>query len=222
MISLLLMAPAALALFIILHQEVLQRNFILSYKISSHNTQTHAPSWLDELMKGCLSALNKNKELIGVIERDTKLDSIIIAPFKMSADLQKEIFEILIEKHEISNNNMIWISHDGKFRAINATFDINIDSQWLTKELAQISKWKQNSIYITKKTDAIVFKINPISRTFDLIMNGNIMESLTPSQAHNILLNYFNSSKELQTIPSTLLKSNMSEGSQTLKLDQKF
>jgi DNA integrity scanning protein DisA with diadenylate cyclase activity len=170
--------PLALTLFIILHQETLQRNFVMFKRPLAKEAQK--ASWIDELMRGCLTALNNNKELIILIERNDSLKNLLYAPCLFYADLKKDIFDIMAEKH--TPEYMMWVTHDGKFVAINASWRINLHEEWVSKEAAALHKWKQDSIFISSKTDAIIFKVKPLTRTFDLITQGKVFEDLSSEQ----------------------------------------
>src|SRR4051812_25368586 len=60
-------APIALIIFIVLHQETLQRNFVMLKKVTAPVDINN--NWVDELIKSSITALHSNKEFIGIIER---------------------------------------------------------------------------------------------------------------------------------------------------------
>jgi DNA integrity scanning protein DisA with diadenylate cyclase activity len=178
-------APLVLMLFIVLHQETLQRNFIMFKRPATQNSLEL--SWTDELIRSCLTALNNKKELLVLIERNDSLKNLLYAPCLFHADLKKDIFDILAEKHTPTNDYMVWVTHEGKLVAINTSWRINVDEEWVTEEAAALHKWKQDSIFISSKTDALIFKVKPLTRTFDLIMQGKLAEDLSSEQLLAIL-----------------------------------
>jgi DNA integrity scanning protein DisA with diadenylate cyclase activity len=177
--------PCAFILFIVLHQETLQRNFVM-FRRAPKGLQ-ELSSWTDELMRGCLTALNNNKELVIVIERNDSLKNVLYTPCLFYADLKKDIFDILVEKHICSHDYMLWVTHEGKLAAINASWRINLDEEWITQEAQALHKWKQDGIFISSKTDALIFKVKPLTRSFDLIMQGKIAEDISSEQLLAIL-----------------------------------
>lgn len=179
---------------------VTPRNFTKEFRTAKKAKlpeETHY--WIDDLMRGCLAALNNNKEIVITIEQNDNLKNLISASCLFYADLKKDIFDMLIEKHMPGNNLMIWVNQDGKLVAINACWKINLDDQWITREAQNIHKWKQDSIFVTSKTDAIVLKINPLTRTFDIVMQGRIAEEISSDQLFTILQRNLSTLKQSNT-----------------------
>lgn len=172
--------PFVAMLFIILHQETLQRNYVKLSKGTVPLQETI--HWVDELIKCCLTALNRHKEIILVIERNDLLKTLIHAPYYIYAELKRDVFDILIEKHMASNDYMIWVNQQGKLVAINATWRTRLDEAWISKEAAHMHSWKQHALFITAKTDALMFKVNPLTRSFDLVIQGKIVEGIHAEQ----------------------------------------
>lgn len=175
-----LASPVIAILFIILHQETLQKNFV---KLAKGKLPLNETShWIDELIKCCLTALNRHKEIILIIERNDPLKSIIHAPYFIYAELKKDVFDILLEKHIAHNDYMIWINQQGKLVAISATWRTQLDEAWMSNETKIMNTWKQQALFITAKTDTLLFKVNPLTRSFDLIMQGKITEGVRAEQ----------------------------------------
>lgn len=178
-------APIVFIIFIILHHDILQKNFVMLKYMQKSKLKDH-DSWFEELTRASLSALHNNKELICVIEQNDSLQSLIKASCLFYADLKKDIFDILLEKHHCDINNMIMLNQSGKIVTINAQW--NFPSQQLvTPGIPIIAKWKQDGIIITTKTDALIFKTNSLTRTFDLIIQGKILEEISGEQTFSIL-----------------------------------
>ncbi len=170
-------APAIAMLFIILHQETLQKNFItLSNPAVPLKEQGN---WIDELIKCTLTALNKHKDIILVLERNDSLKNLIHSPYFIYAELKKDVFEILLEKQIPGNDYMIWINQQGKIVSINSAWKTQLDEDWISQEAEHMHVWKQQALYITSKTDALALKINPLSRSFDIVSQGGIVEGMT-------------------------------------------
>lgn len=178
-------SPIAIIILIILHQKTLQKNYI-AYKRISYQTKK-ITYWFDELVKSCFIALNKKKEIVCLLERNYSISDFIKTPFTFYADIEKKLFEIILENQILNNNYMIWLNNEGKLVAINTMWNFDIETDFLTNEMIKLAPWKQKSIFITYKTDAIIFKINPTSRTFDIIVKGKIVEQLNSTHAIDIL-----------------------------------
>ncbi len=170
-------APALAMVFIILHQETLQKNFItLSNPAVPLDDKGH---WINELIMCSLTALNRHKDIILVLERNDHLKSIIHAPYFIYAELKRDVFDILLEKQMTGHEYMIWINQHGKIVSINSSWKTQLDEEWLSQETQKMHLWKQQALHITSKTDAMVLKINPLSRSFDVINQGKIIEQGT-------------------------------------------
>ena len=70
-----LSAPVALMLFILVHQETLQKNFISLKNASA--PKILPTDWLEELLRTCLVAINNNKEVLCVIEHRNNLETFL-------------------------------------------------------------------------------------------------------------------------------------------------
>ncbi len=186
-------APVILMLFIMLHQEKLQKNFVTLRRIAYDQQNMY---WFEEFASSCLHALNNNKELVCILEKHDSIKNLLYAPCIFHADFKKDIFEILLEKHVQSNESMIWINSEGKLVAINTRWHINIDEEWISHEARSLHKWKQDGLFITSKTDAIIFKISPSTRTFDIIMQGKLIETITPQEAFSLFQHSLGAIKE--------------------------
>lgn len=167
-------APGALLVFIILHQETLQRNFIMLKRITKPVQEP--TQWIDELMKLCLNALNNKKELICVIERTDSLRDLLETPGTFYADIKKETIELLLEKQVCNQQKFVWLNQEGKLLAINAHWKVHLHKEWISDDGQALAQWKQDALFITSKTDALLFKINILSRSFDIINNGVLHE----------------------------------------------
>lgn len=193
-------APCVLVLFIIIHQETLQRNIIL-FKKEPKLTQ-EPDHWLNELMKLCLNALNNKKELLLAIERTDSLQDIIITQGMFYADIKKETIEILLERQSCNGQKFVWLHQEGKLLSINAQWKLTNYKDWISDDARTLDQWKQDALFITTKTDALVFKINIVSRSFDIISNGKIYEHNDAHQTAQLLRSYLMQTMRTKSTPS--------------------
>lgn len=173
-------SPIILLLFIIFHQDILQKNFI-----TMHNKplliQQESADWLENLIRSSLHAINNNKQLLCVIEHTSDLKPFLNPAFIFNSPLQTNIVTLLIDSSSFDQQKMIWCNTNGKLIAINTTWSFspsgnNIDNT--------IPVWQQEALLMTLKTDTILFKANPDTRLFDLIIKGTLYEELS---CHNTL-----------------------------------
>ncbi len=170
-----LYAPAIIMLFIIMHQDILQRNLIALKNIQPAQVTNH--DWLDILFRGCLVMVNKNKPVICVIECTDNLDDFIKTPFLINADLQQGILELLLESQAYDPSKLIWVTTQGKLRGINANWQ---PSYYMAKTIQPSTAWQQDSFVYSQQTDAFVFYTDPLTHTFTIIVHGKCFEKISP------------------------------------------
>lgn len=188
--------PVLVVLAFLFHQKTLQKNFVTLVDRNDYPSVNF--KWLEELAKCVLLSLNRNKELVYVIECTDKLNTIIRSPSIFNADLSLDIFEILLSKHPNSPNYMIWLNKDGKLLTTQANWNLEKNSEWLSEEVSNFAKWQQNAIITSNKTDAIIFKTNIESRSFDLIVTGKQFQNINSEQLYNLIAHHikrFNAKK---------------------------
>ena len=183
-----LFAPVALMLFALVHQEILQRNFIA---LSNIVPETHVQSqWPETLIRSCLVAINNNKKIYCVIEKKDSLQDFIDSELTIHSNLDQTLFKILQESDIFDEKKMIWLNTHGKIIGINASCKKNIIQDFTNTDEKNITTCKQNALLLSLKTDALFFRITPYKRTFDIIFNGKVIDNVKASNALNIIKKY--------------------------------
>lgn len=182
--------PLVILFFIIIHQDSIQKNLIVAKKLNNINPPLS--QWQNELAKCALYALNKNQEIVFVIEQESNLENLIFGPCKFNADLSKEIFEIILQKHMSSTRTFILLNNSGQLISINNNWKQDIFENLQVQGIKNIKNykefnWQEKALLITSKTDCIIFKINPLTRNFDLILEGKIVSNLNAENIFKIL-----------------------------------
>ncbi len=178
-------SPVCLVLMIVMHQYSLQKN-VIAYKTIKPAYEEHY-DWVDELMRSCLNALNKNKDIVCIIERSDNLKDIVVAPYYVNADLRKYVLELLFEHLPDRVPTIIWVNVSGKIVAINARCVADKDAVVFDAGGADVPMWKQDALLLTQKTDALLFHISPVNRLFDVFIKGKVVEGLTAAHALTLL-----------------------------------
>lgn len=181
-------SPVALMLFILFHQELLQRNFVTLSK-QTVDTITEK-EWLGILLRTCLVAINKNKELHFVIENTNDLKTMLKAPFFLRSATNQQLLEFLIESPCFDNQHLIWLNTQGSLIAVNAIWEFNTHEAWQSTPVKELASWQQDALLMTLKTDALVCKSDPIKRAFDIIIAGKVYESLSAPHALSLIKKY--------------------------------
>lgn len=186
-----IMTPMLLMVFFMLHQQTLQKNFVTLTSLSSQPRNLH--HWLEELIQGCLYTLNKNREIICIIQRSDAIEQFVTAGSIFNAEINRELLELLIEKIDHSGTIILWVTHTGKLHAINPIWRVHVDEIWVTPEVKALHKWKQDAIFMTEKSDAIIFSLSPTTRLCTLIIEGKMVPDLSAHHAFALLKNYCSS-----------------------------
>lgn len=172
--------PLMCLILLIIHQDILQRNFISLKKdtVASKNND-----YLEQLLRAGLATLNKNKTFYCVIEQSCEIKPFVKTDLLLKADLTQEHIAYLIESASFDEKKFLWCSSLGYIIAINAEWRIHQTHAPLEASSIQ-NHWKEDAILMTSKTDAYVIKGNPNTRLFDLVAQGKIHEQLS---AHQVL-----------------------------------
>ncbi len=173
---LLMGAPVALVLLVVIHQEMLQKNFVaLKNYIPAKVDHT---DWLETLIRSTLVTINNNKSIRCVIESTDSLKEFITTTLVLNAHIKQELLDIVLNSPSCTPNTLIWINAEGNLKGLNAHWCIDYDEDWLAHDMHHLEKWKQDALFFTQKTDALIFNITPETRTFELIVNGKSFDNV--------------------------------------------
>jgi len=179
-----LYAPAIIMLFMLMHQDTLQRNLVALKNIQPAQITNH--DWLDILFRSCLVMINKNIAVTCVVECTDNLDDLIKTPFFINADLHKGVLELLLDSQAYESDKLVWVSIQGKLRGINATW--HTPTYHSSKENNLFSTtWQQESLIYAQQTDALVFYSDAITHTFTIIARGKCFENVSPHHALTLI-----------------------------------
>lgn len=177
--------PLVLMLFILIHQQTLQKNFIALKNITPKINKKH--SWLENLMQASLHAINKNREIICIIERTDSLEQFLTTSCTFNADITRELLQLLINTTSAKEPIAFWVNHTGRLITINPTWHVHLDETWTSDEIKTLHKWKQDALFITEKSDALIFTISPTTRLFDVITKGKTVNKISAGHAFNLI-----------------------------------
>lgn len=189
-------APIALLLFIVLHEKTLQRNLVTLCSITPARIQHK--DWLNTLLSSSLAIINTNKSITVVIEHKDALDYFLTTPFLINADMDKNVLDIFLASTSYNEQKMVWIDTRGRIRGINVAWNNH-------KEM------RENALFYTLQTDAIVCSAHPISRTFTLIIKGKETKNISAHHVHNMI------KKQLSSLSSSHPKGAYRENSTSEK-----
>jgi len=186
--TLLLLGPVVAMIFILIHQELLQRN-VVALKNITPAKRIHL-DWLDTLIRTSVSTINKGKIVTCVIERNDSLEDFLSTQLKFDARLEQGLLDILLDSPAFDQGRMIWVNTQGKLVGINASWKKGAFTIELDQATEKIADWKQLAVFFTTKTDAIVAQISPTNRTFDIVMNGMVVDRMHATKTLELIKKY--------------------------------
>ena len=190
-------APVVLTLFIVLHQETLQRNFIALHNITSK--ETHG-DWVEHMIRSCLVAVGNNKQIHGLIEKHDDLTEFIHISHRFESVITQGLLDLLMQSAAFDPEKIIVMKDNGTLVGINGTWKKSSVDAWLAAEVKEQEQWAQDALFYTAKSDALYFSIDPKTRTFTLFAQGKLLETISAQAARATIkqyLGHFNSQGEL-------------------------
>lgn len=175
--------PATAALFIIMHQSILQRNIIALRKNNYHPEPTHNTHWIDTVLRSALMRMHQNHPLHILIERTDNMTDYLQITFPLHTTFSPSIAELLDTSNHIYPHQMIVCNKKGFIYGANAIWHHHL-SHIITTE----HHWAELDTYYTTNTDAIIVYSNPSNGNFNLILNGHLIENLPTHQIRTLLI----------------------------------
>jgi len=230
---LLVFSPAIIMLFIIMHQDILQRNFVALTRTTPAQTTTH--NWLEALIQTCLIVINNNKSITCIIEKTDNMHTFLQVPFTIHAPLHTALLEVLVNCNSYDQHKMVWIDAHGNLEGINAswrhsiaqTFNYentmhmhektHLDKTLVSNETLLEKTSLEDALLYTTKTDALLFTINPETRTFTVIMHGNQLQKISAHHAYTTIQKHLTNLHNVQDKKGTFHVANTKNNT-----DQKY
>lgn len=179
--------PTIIMLFILVHQKSLQKNFVtLKNWQPSQITNTN---WLETLLRSCIIAANNKRQISCIIEGHDSLNELVSAPFEIKSKLQPELLDVLLNSAGYDQHKMIWLSSTGVLLGINTEWQL-LDSIVDNNE-SELDNWQKNCLLFTGKTDALAFRLNPVSKCFDIVTEGTLLEKVPMDQTIKLMKRHF-------------------------------
>ena len=177
--------PAAIMIFLLLHQRELQKNFVSLKNVKS---EIKTLDWIDILLRAAITAMDNKKEFLCLVESNDSMQGFIETSLKANSELNENLLNVLIKSPLFEQDKLVWIGQ-GKLLSINADWSLENKKIWIA-EKSSLEEWKQNAILFSAKTDALIFKANPEKRTFDIVAQGKLTEHINTNDALNVISQY--------------------------------
>lgn len=178
-------APIVAVLFLIVHQQTLQKNFIVGKTLTPKSDASD--KWLEEVIQASLRGVNKNKTILCVIERADALNVFFTARCTFNAPVTRELLNLLMNTTPDDEMTTIWVSHTGLLIAINPHWHAGYDEIWASQQMNPLHRYKQDALLISQKSDAIITVISPETRLFDVLVGGKGFDNISAGYAFSLI-----------------------------------
>lgn len=164
--ALILTSPALLLVLAFMHQDVLQKNLI---PVATNSYQAVIDNWLDLFMQALLMQKNKKKDLLIIIEDHDNLDGFLHSSYRLHNPFSIDLLELLISTPLFDPTAYLWLSRNGFFKGINATWQKIMDDQW---------PWDCLAEFYTQRVDSIIIHSNGNTQAISLVCDGAITTNI--------------------------------------------
>lgn len=213
--------PIGIMLFILMHQNGLQRNFVA---LKNNISLQHSSSpWLETLVASHLLTLSNNKPVYCIIEHTDSLDAFMQTPITIQAPLNKELLELIATSTLFNPHTMIWVTTNGIVHGINSRWRLTTPTHNSTQNTSHstndytsntnnssptsnkhssliLHEWLNATLQHTPHTDCCAFYGDPASRTFILIIKDKTITHLSAHQLLQILSSEYVSSTKTTSL----------------------
>lgn len=180
-------APVVLVLFIVLHQETLQKNFIALHTLSE---KTFSQDWIEHIIRSCLVAVGNNKPIHVLIEKHNDLTPFLNISHRFESTITQGLLDLLIQSDSFEPEKIIILKSNGTLVGINGSWKKSSVDTWLATEVKEQEEWAQDALFFTAKSDALYFKIDQKTRIFTLLAQGKILETVSAERAQKTIKQY--------------------------------
>lgn len=190
---LVLYLPALIMIFILCHQETLQRNIITL--MTPKPLLDNNFEWVDKLIKACLHAQARQKPILCIIENTQRLNHLIKTEYLLEAPVSTELMNLISESFFYENDKFFWIQTSGILKACNSQPVLNIHSDWLSQELSE-NPHLACLIALTKKTDAIALISKPREQGLTIIAQGILADKIVSTRIAFVIKSYIKKNRK--------------------------
>lgn len=173
--------PILLVSFFFIHQKTLQKNYI-ALKKTTPISPLHF-DWLTQTLRSALVMVNSGKPMFMLIENADNLATFVTCQLPINAPVSHQLLTILLRSDSYRPDTMLWLTRQGTIMGMNTTWTYKLDTAWFDQELRNLDTWKQNALFITKKTDALFIYLESAQHTFTIIARGIAHERMSLEQA---------------------------------------
>lgn len=175
--------PLILMLFVLVHQQTLQKNFVALKKIIPAKILI-PNNWVENLIAVCMTSPQKNQKLICIIEGVDSLSSFLSSECTINCAISKPLLETILNSPLYDNHKILWLAQDGTLIAINTSWNLNFTHANLTNSTFD------NCLLLSQQTDLILLEVDQKLHQFSLIAQGQLTKNLHTNDIIKVLQQY--------------------------------
>lgn len=175
--------PVGTLLFIIIHQRRLQQSYVAARVVEPIGADV-ASDWLHVLMRAAFKALQRNKQLMFLLDGKQTVAESVTQPVVFNCPVQQILLDIIIESAYIEDQSLVLVNQRGKLVAINGQWR-DVDDK--NSAVVHHADDTQNILAWTQATDLIAFFVNPESKRVTVIAQATVVPDLTGEKAELVI-----------------------------------
>lgn len=171
--------PGLLMLFVLVHQRVLQKNFV-----TLRNIKPATPpdaDWIEEVVRAAFIGVNKNKDIVFIIENTDSLREHVQSEIELNSPIKSQLLDILIDSEAFKDGGGILINNCGNILGLNTT---------VQSLVSEDIDWHDQALALSSETDALFCSLSQNSRLFDIIGQGTAVYETPADTAIQVIKQY--------------------------------
>lgn len=178
---LLFLAPVVINVLFIIHQEIIQKNFIAPVKEISEETQK---DWVSIVIKECLATTYQHKKVILLIETDFDISGYITNTIELRTFINSGVISLITQSNLYQQDLCIVIDKQGLIKGINTHVSFIPYAQ-----THDINSLKQIAL-ASSKLNCLLAIASPKMHSFDMVIDGTIYQNKTAIQTKELIHYY--------------------------------
>ncbi|BDC34288.1 hypothetical protein Noda2021_02460 [Candidatus Dependentiae bacterium Noda2021] len=183
LLFLLLVSPIIITLFIVLHQEKIQKNFLAHKTKFSENPADD--TWSKILIRECMLRLHNNQSTQCIIQTAYDISSLVDNPYPVNVKIIPGLITLIGTSTQVDSEKFLLFNSTGYLQGINVT---------ITSSQATSVNWIDNAHVLTSQLNILVFKTSTQTQTFDIVIAGELIFKKTASQTQEIIDSFLHKS----------------------------
>jgi hypothetical protein len=172
--------PVIVMLFIVFHEHILQKNFVILTRSALQSAQCN--TWPEIIVRLSLHRGSNNASTICIVDKQAQATPFLVSPSAINAYLTQELADILTNHNHLG---MIWLdASTGKLHTTQAQWNTYAQPGATSTSHAE---WYSHALALTSTTDTIVFCIGSHQSSFTFFAKGKIQHNVPAHQLLSLL-----------------------------------